>query len=115
MKRILVIGCSGAGKTTFSRMLGEKLSLPVYHLDQLYWKPDWVESNKNEFTKKQTAIITGERWIIDGNYSSTLELRFAKARDRLPQSGHGVSQRFPRHECRALSKECSTAMVELSK
>ena len=60
-------------------MLGEKLSLPVHHLDQLYWKPEWVESNKNEFVNKQTVLIKGERWIIDGNYSSTLEPRLAKA------------------------------------
>ena len=48
MERILVIGCPGAGKSTLSRQLGEKLGLPVIHLDRLFWKPGWVESTREE-------------------------------------------------------------------
>ena len=51
MKKILVIGSGGSGKSTFSRRLGEKLGLPVVHLDQLYWRPGWVETPKVEWVE----------------------------------------------------------------
>ena len=52
MKRVMVIGCCGSGKTTLSRKLGEKLGLPVVHLDKLFWHPGWVESTKDEIDGK---------------------------------------------------------------
>ena len=75
MKRILVIGAGGAGKSTFARQLGEILGLAVVHLDALYWKPGWVESPRDEWASTVEGVLEREAWIIDGNYSGTLERR----------------------------------------
>ncbi|MFN2412945.1 MAG: DNA topology modulation protein [Pyrinomonadaceae bacterium] len=77
MQRILVIGSCGAGKSTFSARLGQILHLPVIHLDTQYWKPNWIEPDKSEWRETVIEILRGDRWIIDGNYSGTLELRLA--------------------------------------
>lgn len=75
MKRVLIIGCGGAGKSTLARTLGEKTGLPVVHLDKLFWKPGWVESAKEEIDQKIIEAATQERWIMDGNYNRTMPLR----------------------------------------
>lgn len=76
MKKILVIGSSGAGKSTFARRLHEATGLKLIHLDRLYWKPNWVETtDKNEWRETVAEALKGESWIIDGNYSGTLEMR----------------------------------------
>jgi adenylate kinase family enzyme len=79
MQRILLIGCSGGGKSTLARRLGEKLGLPVIHLDVLFWKPGWVESSYEEFRPRVEAAVAGERWIIDGNFSRTFDIRMPRA------------------------------------
>ncbi|EOX4485752.1 AAA family ATPase, partial [Vibrio alginolyticus] len=76
MKRIAVIGSGGSGKSTFSALLGTELNLPVHHLDQLYWKPNWVKTPKDDWIKIQKGLCESECWIIDGNYQSTLDIRF---------------------------------------
>lgn len=78
MERILIIGCSGAGKSTLARQLGEKLNLPVVHLDKIFWKPGWVEATAEEFDAKLTVELEKPRWIIDGNFNRTLPLRIEK-------------------------------------
>ena len=75
MERILVIGCPGSGKSRLSRMLGEKLGLPVVHLDQLWWKPGWENVSVEEFDARLEEVLEGEQWIIDGNFSRTMPLR----------------------------------------
>lgn len=76
MKRIMVIGVSsGVGKSTFARRLGEALNINVYHLDAYYWEPNWVEATLEKFSNAQKEIVAHEQWIIDGNYSSTFEIR----------------------------------------
>lgn len=75
MERILIIGCGGAGKSTLARQLGEKLRLPVVHLDKLFWHPGWVESSKEEIDGKILAELNKPQWIIDGNYNRTLPKR----------------------------------------
>ena len=75
MDRILIIGCGGAGKSTLARQLGEKLNLPVVHLDKLFWKPGWVESSKEEIDEKIRLELEKDRWIIDGNYNRTIPER----------------------------------------
>jgi adenylate kinase family enzyme len=77
MKKILVIGSCGSGKSTFSRRLGEKTGLEVIHLDKLYWKPNWVEPDKAEWKKTVETLLKRDSWIIDGNYSGTIEMRLA--------------------------------------
>ncbi len=76
MKRIVVIGSGGAGKSTFSTLLGKELSLPVHHLDQLYWKTNWVKTPQDDWLNIQRSLCESEHWIIDGNYQSTLDIRF---------------------------------------
>ena len=79
MKRILVIGCCGAGKTTLAEGLGTRLALPVHHLDRLWWLPGWVENSGEVFDAKLAEILTTDRWVIDGNYSRTLPERLKYA------------------------------------
>lgn len=79
MYKITVIGCCGAGKSVLSKKLGDLLSLPVHHLDCLFLKPGWVASEREEFIQKQEKIFTSDEWIMDGNYSSTLDIRLKNA------------------------------------
>lgn len=72
MERIMIIGCGGAGKSTLARQLGEKLDLPVVHLDKLFWKPGWVEMPKDEFDAILREEMAEEKWIMDGNFNRTL-------------------------------------------
>lgn len=78
MERILIIGCGGAGKSTLARQLGEKLSVPVVHLDKLYWKPGWVQESREEFDRKLTQELEKSKWIIDGNFNRTMPQRLQK-------------------------------------
>lgn len=73
--KVVVIGPPGAGKSTFSRALRDKLGLPIYYLDMLAFNPDSTERPKEEFDSKLKKIVQKEKWIIDGNYLKTLELR----------------------------------------
>jgi adenylate kinase family enzyme len=80
MNRIMVMGVSaGVGKSTFARKLGELLDISVYHLDALYWKPEWVEASLKEFAADQQKIVTQDQWIIEGNYSNTYDIRAQNA------------------------------------
>ena len=76
---MLVIGSPGAGKSTLSAELARLTGLPLIHLDQLHWKPGWVESGTEEFDSKLSEAIARPRWVIDGNYGRTLPLRLARA------------------------------------
>ena len=75
MKRIMIIGCPGSGKSTFARGLAEKTGLPLYYLDMMYWNPDRTTKPKEEFRADLREKVKLPEWIIDGNYNSTLELR----------------------------------------
>ena len=75
MNKMIVIGCPGSGKSTFSRKLSEKTEIPLYHLDMMYWNEDKTTVNKNIFLERLGAVLQKDEWIIDGNYISTMELR----------------------------------------
>ena len=79
MQRILVIGCAGAGKTTFALRLGQTLGLPVHHLDRLWWLPGWQTESRARFDARLARLMQGKAWIIDGNYPRTLPARLAQA------------------------------------
>lgn len=74
-QKVIIIGCPGAGKSTFARRLSDKTHLPLYYLDMLWHKPDKTNVDRNTFDDKLKEIISGSEWIIDGNYGRTLEMR----------------------------------------
>lgn len=75
MKRVLIIGSGGAGKSTMARRLGEKTGLEVIHLDKLFWNPGWVPTAKDEWREVVRRALEKDSWIIDGNFGGTLEMR----------------------------------------
>ena len=76
-KRVAVIGCPGGGKSTFSRSLRDRVGLPLYHLDAIYWRDDRTHLSREEFYPLMREIIAREEWIVDGNYNATLEWRIS--------------------------------------
>lgn len=75
MERILIIGNAGAGKSTFARLLAEKLQLPLVHLDRLFWCGSWEHISREEFDRLLQAELEKPRWIIDGNFNRTISHR----------------------------------------
>ena len=75
MKRVIVIGCPGSGKSTFARALQTRTGLSLHYLDMLYWNADRTTVARDAFRARLNEILLQEEWIIDGNYSSTMELR----------------------------------------
>ena len=75
MKRAVVIGCSGSGKSVFSRKLRDVTGLTLYYLDMIWHKPDGTNISREEFDEKLRSIMSRDSWIIDGNYQRTLETR----------------------------------------
>ena len=79
MQRVLVIGISGAGKSTFARALADKTGLPLIHLDKEYWQPGWTMTPRGEWRERVAALVAGQRWLMEGNYASSLDLRLPRA------------------------------------
>lgn len=75
MKRIMVIGCPGSGKSTFSRALHSITKIPLFHLDRMNWNADRTVVERSVFHERLSKTIQNSEWIIDGNYGSTMELR----------------------------------------
>lgn len=92
MQKILIIGSGGAGKSTLARELAKILNLDIIHLDAFYWQPGWVETAKHEWQNMVQDFIKRESWIMDGNYSNTLDLR-------LPVADTVIFLDFPRLLC----------------
>jgi adenylate kinase family enzyme len=78
MERILILGSGGAGKSTLALQLGKVLGLEVFHLDQHYWQPNWVEPSREDWLVTLDQLTSHAKWIIDGNFSGSLEQRLAK-------------------------------------
>jgi len=75
MKKAIVIGCPGSGKTTFAEKLSEVTGLPLFYLDAIWHKPDRTHISREEFDERLAEINKSDEWIIDGNYSRTIEVR----------------------------------------
>lgn len=75
--KILILGCSGSGKSTFARKLQKLTGLPLIHLDNIWWKPDRTHISRDAFDRKLDEIIDTDCWIMDGDYSRTYEKRIA--------------------------------------
>lgn len=79
IQKIAIIGSSGSGKSTFAKELSHTLHLPLFHLDSLYWKPNWEKTEKDAWIALQENLVQKSKWIIDGNYNSTLDIRICAA------------------------------------
>lgn len=77
MKKVIVLGCAGAGKSTFSEKLHAVTGLPLTHLDNVWWKADRTHITRDEFDVQLAKLLRQEAWILDGDYSRTYEPRFA--------------------------------------
>lgn len=75
MKKVIVLGCPGSGKTTFAEKLNQRTGLPLYYLDAIWHKPDRTHISREEYDKRLSEIFVTKEWIIDGNYSRTIEVR----------------------------------------
>jgi len=78
-KRILILGPSGSGKSTLARRIGQHLGLPVVHLDAIYWNPGWVPTEIARFRDRIAEAAARDIWVMDGNYTTHLDLRLARA------------------------------------
>lgn len=79
MQRIAIVGAPGAGKSTLARALGARLSLPVYHMDHIHWKPGWVERDRADKIALARDVIARETWILEGGLSAIHHERLARA------------------------------------
>ncbi len=108
MKRINVIGTTGSGKSTFSSSLAKALDYPYIQMDELFWKPNWQESTDDEFIPQIKQAVSGDLWILDGNYSRTNDIKWKYA-DTIIWIDYSYSrtllQLFKRTISRALSKK----------
>lgn len=75
MKKVIIIGCPGSGKTTFAEKLNKCTELPLYYLDAIWHKPDKTHISREEFDERIAEIFNQREWIIDGNYKRTIEMR----------------------------------------
>ncbi len=78
-QRISVIGTSGSGKTTLARQLSQALHLPHVELDALYWGPNWTPTPIDPFQARVIQALSGDRWVVDGNYSKVRQMVWRQA------------------------------------
>lgn len=79
MQRVLIIGSPGAGKSTLAHAVAARTGLPLFHMDRLHWLAGWIERDRDEALAQVQQVLAQERWIIDGNYGSSLPLRIKRA------------------------------------
>ncbi len=78
IKRILIFGRPGSGKSTFAFKLHHKLKIPLYHLDKYFFQKNWIPNNYNNFLQIQKKLVKNKKWIIDGNNPDSLEIRYSQ-------------------------------------
>jgi adenylate kinase family enzyme len=79
MRRVVILGCSGSGKTTLAVEMGNRLGLPVVHLDPLYWRPGWQAPDTAGFLARVADALVGDGWVSEGNFRETFPLRLPRA------------------------------------
>ena len=79
MRKIMIIGCCGAGKSTLARQIHDITNIRLVHLDQYFWQPNWVETQTTEWEKIVSRLSDLPSWIMDGNYGGTMDIRLNKA------------------------------------
>ncbi|MFC0006188.1 AAA family ATPase [Micromonospora siamensis] len=79
MRRILIVGSAGAGKSTLAREVARRLGLPLIHLDRHYWRAGWIPAADGDFRSEVAALAARPCWVMDGNYGGTLDLRLPRA------------------------------------
>ncbi|HEX8897819.1 MAG TPA: DNA topology modulation protein [Chthoniobacterales bacterium] len=77
MRKILLIGAGGSGKSVLAARIAAQTDLPLIHLDALFWKPGWVETPRDEWRRMVGELVQRDAWVMDGNYGGTLDLRLA--------------------------------------
>lgn len=77
MKKILIVGSGGAGKSTFAKRLHNATGIELIHLDKVFWRPNWVETPKDEWKNTVEDLLKKDSWIMDGNFSGTMEMRLS--------------------------------------
>jgi len=78
-RRIVVVGTSGSGKTTLARRLGALLGIPSVELDSLHWEPNWTMASLSVFRERVDSALSGDAWVVDGNYSKVRDLTWGRA------------------------------------
>jgi adenylate kinase family enzyme len=79
VRRVSVVGNTGSGKTTFAGELGRRMGAPHLELDAVFHQPGWEELPAEEFRARVAGFTAGDRWVVDGNYSSVLDLVWQRA------------------------------------
>jgi adenylate kinase family enzyme len=79
MRRVLVLGSSGSGKSTFTSRLGRALGVEAIHLDSHFWRPDWTATPKADWHRTVSELSERDAWVMDGNYPDLLEMRIQRA------------------------------------
>ena len=79
MKRIAIVGTTGSGKTTLARRVAQRCLISHIELDALQWEPNWTPAEPQGFRDRVTAALSGDRWVVDGNYSAVRDIVWAKA------------------------------------
>jgi adenylate kinase family enzyme len=92
LRRVAVLGCSGAGKSTVAAELANRIGLPLVHLDELFWQPGWRMPDEESWRAVQRRLVAAPAWVLDGNYSSTYD-------ERLPLADTVVVIEAPRVLC----------------
>jgi adenylate kinase family enzyme len=105
--RINVIGTSGSGKTTFGRELASALQIPFIELDAIFWGPDWSEPDDSELFPKLSAALSGDNWVLDGNYSRTLDIKWERV-----DSVIWLDFSFPRTVAQAIKRAVSRIITQ---
>jgi adenylate kinase family enzyme len=83
MRRVMIVGCPGAGKSTYARRLAEKLALPLVHLDFHYWRSGWTDPSPADWRVQAMTLAAAPEWIMEGNFHSTFDIRMPRADSQL--------------------------------